>query len=67
MLEEPEAITVLQKYSILNNLGSAYTFSSLDNESFLNIQYMQICMDAEGRAMKRQTDKNMFVAKDQKW
>jgi len=67
VLEDPEAITILQKYSLLSNLGAAYTFSSLDNESFLNIQYMMICMDGESRAMKKASDKNMFVGKDQKW
>jgi len=26
-----------------------------------------ICMDGENRAMKKHSDKNTFVAKDQKW
>lgn len=52
----PEAIDIITKYNICSKFPS-YTFSSLDNESYENIQLMLICMNYENKAQEMARDK----------
>jgi len=58
---EPEASFTILKYNLLKNLGSAYTFDSLDNEPYENIQLMTICMNYENKAMEMAQKKVDYV------
>ena len=60
--EEPEAINIITKYNIIKNLGSGYTFTSLDDESFENIQLMNICMHYEAQALENAQRKAQYVS-----
>lgn len=59
--DQPEAIFTITKYNILKNLGASYTFDSLDNETFENIQLMTLCMSYEAKAMENAQNKAQFV------
>ena len=49
---EPEAINTIVKYNLLKQMGAGYTFSSLDSETYENIQLMNMCMNYESKAME---------------
>ena len=49
---DPEAINTIVKYNLLKQMGSGYTFKSLDDETFENIQLMNMCMTYESNAME---------------
>jgi len=59
--EVPEAAYTIMKYNLLKNFGSAYTWSSLDNETFENIQLMSLCMNYENKALEAAQKKADFV------
>jgi len=58
---EPEAIFSITKYNILRNLGASYTFTSLDEEPYENIELMTLCMTYEAKAMENAQNKAQFV------
>jgi hypothetical protein len=41
-------------------MGSGYTFTSLDNESYENIQLMNLCMNYESKALENAQRKGEF-------
>ena len=45
-------------------IGGAYTFASLDNESYENIQLMSLCMQYEGVAGEMASRKTQFYQGD---
>ena len=57
---EPEAINTIVKYNLIKNLGGGYTFSSLDEETFENIQLMNMCMNYEAKALESEQRKSDF-------
>jgi len=61
---EPEASFTILKYNILKNLGSSYTWKSLDEEPYENIQLMTICMNYENKAMEMAQNKAQFIQGD---
>lgn len=63
-MDTPEVFDILMSYSILNKFGSSYTWQSLDNVDFLDIQYMQLCMSAENKAQEMANMKADFVSKE---
>lgn len=52
------------KHSILSEYGSAYTLSNLEDESYLELTYSQICMAAQNRALKMKQSKADFYSKE---
>ena len=58
---EPEAIFTIMKYNLLKNLGSAYTWDTLDDELFENVQLMSLCMNYENKALEMAQKKAEFV------
>ena len=58
---EPEALFTIMKYNLLKNLGAGYTYSSLENETFEDIQLMTVCMNYEAKAMENAHNKAQFV------
>ena len=61
---EPEALFTIMKYNLLKNLGAGYTYSSLENETFEDIQLMTVCMNYEAKAMENAQSKAQFVQGD---
>lgn len=37
---------ILLKFSMLNNFGGAYTLKNIEEESYQEIMYIQICLSA---------------------
>jgi len=52
------------KFSLINRLGSSYTWRSLDDEYFLDLQYMQICFNAMDKYQENQMKKSNFYSKE---
>lgn len=62
--ECPEALDYILKHNILSNYGAAYTISSLDDEKWLDLLYMQECLSAEAKALEWQQKKVEFYSKE---
>lgn len=45
---------------MLNNFGGAYTLSSIDNESYQQLQYIQVCLSASEQAQKTPSKDTIF-------
>jgi len=58
---EPEAIYAIMKYNLLKNFGSAYTWDTLDDVLFENVQLMSLCMNYENKALEMAQKKAEFV------
>jgi hypothetical protein len=52
------------KFSILNRFGASYTWRNLDDEYFLDLQYMQICFNALDKYNENQSRKAEFYSKE---
>ena len=52
---------ILLKFSMLNNFGSAYTMKNLDDESYLDLQYLQVCLNAQVTYQEMQSKKVTHV------
>ena len=52
------------KHSILSEYGSAYTLRNLEDESYLELMYMQICMGAQAKAIDMRSKKAQFYSRE---
>ena len=52
------------KFSMLNNFGGAYTLTTIDEESFIEIQLMQHCLVAQEKRQEMQSRKDAFYSKE---
>ena len=52
------------KFSILNNFGASYTWRNLDDEYFLDLQYIQLCFNALDKYQENQMKKADFYSKE---
>ena len=43
---------ILLKFSLLNNFGSAYTMKLIDEENYLELQLLQVCLNASNKAQE---------------
>jgi arsenate reductase-like glutaredoxin family protein len=64
LLETPEVYDILLKFSMLNNFGGAYTLKNIDDESYQELQLIQICLLASAKAQEFANKKNTFYSKD---
>ena len=55
---------ILLKFGMLNNFGASYTMKNLDDESFLDLQYLQICLSAQSKFQENESRKTQFVGRD---
>ena len=55
---------ILLKFSLLNNFGAAYTLKSIDEESYQEIMYLQLCLNASGKAQEMANRKATYVSKE---
>lgn len=49
---------------MLNNFGGAYTMKSIDEEPYVELQLLQVCLNASSKAMENTNKKNTFYSKD---
>lgn len=49
---------------MLNNFGSAYTLKNIDDESYTELQLLQICLNATAKAQEFAGKKNTFYSKE---
>jgi len=49
---------------MLNNFGGAYTLKNIDDESYQELQLIQICLLASAKAQEFANKKNTFYSKD---
>jgi len=52
------------KHSILSEYGSGYTLSNIEDESYLELTYSQICVGAQNNALKMKQSKADFYSKE---
>lgn len=49
---------------MLNNFGGAYTLKNIDEESYQELQLLQICLNASAKAQEFSDKKNTFYSKE---
>ena len=52
MIDEPEALEIISKYSLLNRFGTGYTWQSIDDIPYLDYIYICKCIEYESKAME---------------
>ena len=55
---------ILLKFSMLNNFGAAYTLKSIDEEPYIELQYLQVCLNATANAQENARNKAQYISKD---
>jgi hypothetical protein len=55
---------ILLRFSMINNFGGNYSMSNLDDESFIDLQYLQICLSAQAKYQEMQSRKATYVSRD---
>lgn len=48
---------------MLNNFGGAYTLKNIDEEPFLELEMLQICLSASNKAQEFENRKNTIHSK----
>ena len=49
---------------MLNNFGAAYTMKSIDEESYIELQMLQICLNASNKAQEFAGKRNTIHSKE---
>ena len=47
---------------MLNNFGGAYTLKNIDEESYQELMYLQLCLNATNKAHEMAGKKNMIYS-----
>ena len=55
---------ILLKFSMINNFGGNYSMRNLDEENFIDLQYLQICLNAQAKYQENQQRKATHYAKE---
>ena len=58
----PEVFDVIQKYKMFSKFGWGCTLSSMENETFLDIQLMSLCEQYENKALSMKGGKNTMMS-----
>ena len=48
----------------MKNFGGAYTMKNIENESYVELQLLQICLNAVNKAEEMATKKKTFYSRD---
>jgi len=64
LLETPEVYDILLKFSMLNNFGGAYTLKTIDEEPYIEMQLLQVCLSATQKAQEFANKKSMYHSKE---
>ena len=43
---------ILLKFSLLNNFGASYTLKNIDEENYLELQLLQLCLSSTAKAQE---------------
>lgn len=62
--EEPEAVIAVTKFGILKSIGAGYTFSSIDDEKYINLLYISECSKWYNKKMEMQNNHADFYSKE---
>jgi len=54
---------ILLKFSMLNNLGASFTMKSLDEENYLDLIYLQLCLNYQSKYLEMQQRKVTHINK----
>ena len=49
---------------MLNNFGAAYTLKNIDEEPYQEMMYLQLCLNATGKAQEMASRKSTYVSKE---
>ena len=49
---------------MIKNFGAAYTLKNIDEESYVDLQLMQVCLNAVNKAEEMATKKKTFYSRD---
>ena len=49
---------------MLNNFGAAYTLKNIDEESYQEMMYLQVCLNASSKAQENANRKAQYISKD---
>lgn len=49
---------------MMNNFGANYSMSNLDDENFIDLQYLQICLNAQAQYQENQNRKATYYSKE---
>lgn len=63
-LKTPEMFDILLKFSMINNFGANYSMKNLEDESFLDLQYLQICISAQNKFQEMQNKRAQYVSRE---
>jgi hypothetical protein len=55
---------ILLKFSMINNFGANYSMSNLDNENYIDLIYLQICLNAQAQYQENQNRKASYHSKE---
>jgi hypothetical protein len=50
--DEPEALEILMKYRMMSAFGADYKPSTLEQEEFMQVTLLNICMDEEAKTVE---------------
>ena len=53
----PEMFDILLMFSMITNGGAGFTLNNLQDQNFLDLQYMQICFNAQAKYIENQNRK----------
>ena len=55
---------ILLKFSMINNFGGNYSMSNLDEENYLDLIYLQICLNAQAKYQENESRKATYHSKE---
>ena len=55
---------ILLKFSMINNFGANYSMTNLDNENYIDLIYLQICLNAQSKYQENQSRKSSYYSKE---
>ena len=55
---------ILLKFSMINNFGANYSMSNLDDENYIDLVYLQLCLNAQSQYMENQNRKAAYYSKE---
>ena len=55
---------ILLKFSMINNFGANYNMSNLDEENYIDLIYLQTCLNAQAQYQENQSKKMNYHSKE---
>ena len=55
---------ILLKFSMINNFGANYSMKNLDDENYIDLVYLQTCLNAQAQYQENQSRKASYYSKE---